>query len=143
MQNILLVISVFLLGTSAFTRQSPSDRGTSQTASPAETGTICVLPNSPDPPTRISPGGEYNPSTLTISIDQRQPIPWPHKKPVKIEEILRPGRHLITLRSDGKRIQSFWFRFSDYKDSTLCVYYDGYQGVQFGDKYTTYWCKCK
>jgi hypothetical protein len=39
---------------------------------PAEhkTGSICVLPNSPEPPTRISPGGDYNPDTLTIRIDK-------------------------------------------------------------------------
>ena len=29
-----------------------------------KSGSICVLPNSPEPPTRISPGGEYNPDTL-------------------------------------------------------------------------------
>jgi hypothetical protein len=107
-----------------------------------ETGTICVLPNSPDPPTRISPGGDYNPATLTIGVDHQQPIPWPHKRRTLIENLDLKGRHLIVLRSDRKRIQSFYFRFSDYRDTKLCVAYDGYQGVQFGDKYTTYWCRC-
>ena len=142
MRNIPFVISIFLLGAYALARQSHADNPSPQAANPPDSGTICVLPNSPDPPTRISPGGDYNPSTLTISLDQRPPIPWPHKTPTKIEAIPRSGRHLITLHSDGKRIQSFWFRFSDYKDSTLCVSYDGYQGVQFGDKHTTY-CKCR
>jgi hypothetical protein len=119
-----------------FSQTAPTDNS-------GNVGTICVLPNSLNPPERISPGGEYNPATLTISIDQRPPVPWPHKKTLRIEDIPQAGRHLITLRSDGKRIQSFWFRFSDYKDTTLCVSYDGYQGVQFGDKHTAYWCRCK
>jgi hypothetical protein len=106
-------------------------------------GIVCVLPNSPDPPTRFSPGGYYNLETLTIAIDSRSPVRWPHKAPFKIEDIDLKERHLIVLRSDGKRIQSFHFRFTDYKDRTLCVSYDGYQGVQFGDRYTTYWCRCK
>lgn len=92
---------------------------------------------------RISPGGEYNPSTLTITIDKKPPVPWPHKEKVKIRGLTLSERHLIVLRSDGKRIQSFWFQFSGYRDSNLCVAYDGYQGVQFGDKYSTLWCKCK
>ena len=49
--------------------------------------------------------------------------------------------HLLT--SDGKRIQSFWFRFSDYKDVKLCLSFDGYQGVQLGDKQHALWCRCK
>ncbi len=86
-----------------------------------------MLPNSPEPPTRISPGGEYNPATLTVRIDKREPIPWPHKPPVRINELSLSDRHLIVLTSDGKRIQSFWFRFADYKDAELCMYFDGYQ----------------
>jgi len=106
-------------------------------------GIVCVLPNSPDRPTRISPGGDYNPDTLTIAIDSRLPVRWPHRISIKIADLDLNERHLIVLRSDGKRIQSFHFRFTDYKDRTLCVSYDGYQGVQFDDKYTTYWCRCK
>ena len=108
-----------------------------------ERGTICVLPNSPEPPTKISPGGEYNPTTLTVSIDKGSPIHWPHKKLVKIENLLLNERHLVVLTSDGKRIQSFHFQFSDYREVKLCLYFDGYQGVQMGDKQSTYWCKCK
>lgn len=68
----------------------------------------------------ISPGGEYNPATLTISIDKRPPVAWPHKQSVKIEKLSLSERHLIVLKSDGKRIQSFWFRF-EKNDSRVCV----------------------
>ena len=95
----------------------------------SETGAVCVLPNAEEPPTRISPGGEYNPATLTISIDKRPPVAWPHKQSVKIEKLSLSERHLIVLKSDGKRIQSFWFRF-EKNDSRVCVAFDGYQGVQ-------------
>lgn len=78
-----------------------------------------------------------------MGIDKRPLVPWPHKRTIKIENLALNERHLIVLRSDGRRIQSFWFRYSEFKDSKLCVSYDGYQGVQFGDKYNTFWCRCK
>ncbi len=108
-----------------------------------ERGPVCVLPNSAAPPTRISPGGEYNPATLTVRIDKGQPILWPHKQPVRIENLALSGRHLVVLTSDGKRIQSFWFQFSDYRAVKLCLYFDGYQGVQVGNGKNALWCKCK
>jgi hypothetical protein len=136
---LVLVVALSVVGNA---RRSPNS-GAPHDSTPHETGTVCVLPNSAEPPTRISPGGEFNPSTLTISIDQQPPVAWPHKRTVKIENLTLSERHLIVLTSDGKRIQSFGFRFSDYKDTKLCVSYDGYQGVQFGDKYNTFWCRCK
>jgi len=110
---------------------------------PSDAGTVCVLPNSADPPTRISPGGEYNPATLKLSIDKQTPIAWPHKQPVRIEHLALSGRHLVVVTSDGKRIKSLWFRFSDFRDPKVCIYFDGYQGVQLGDRHSTYWCRCK
>jgi hypothetical protein len=105
-------------------------------------GILCVLPNSSDPPVRTSPGGEYNPATLTVSVDQRAPTRWPHTSPVRIENLTLNDRHLIVLKSDGKRIQSFRFRFSDYGESNLCVAFDGYQGVQLGGGRNAKWCRC-
>jgi hypothetical protein len=108
-----------------------------------ERGTICVAPNPSEPPTRISPGGDYNPATLRLSVDKGKPILWPHKDSVKIADLNLAERHLIILTSDGKRIQSFWFRFSDYKSTDLCVDFDGYQGVRLQEKKYSPWCKCK
>lgn len=106
-------------------------------------GTVCVLPNSSEPPRLISPGGEYNPATLKVRIDKSQPILWPHKQLVRIENLSLDERHLVVLTSDGKRIQSLWFRFTDYKDVKLCLYFDGYQGVQLADRSSARWCRCK
>jgi len=104
-------------------------------------GALCVLPNSPEPPTRISPGGEYNPATLTLRIDKRESLPWPHKKPVVIYGLGLADSHMVGLTSDGKQIQSFRFKFSEYHDEKLCISYDGYQGVQLGNRTNALWCK--
>ena len=114
-------------------------------ALPAQTGggTVCIAPNSTEPPTRFSPGGSYNPATLMLKIDKQQPVPWPHKESFKIQGLDLKGRHLMVLISDGKRIQSFWFKFADFKSVDLCVAYDGYQGVQLADAKHCPWCKCK
>jgi len=84
----------------------------------------------------VSPGQEYNPATLFVRIDQREAIPWPHEKPVSITELTLGEPHLVVLTSDGKRIQSFRFRFSEYPSAELCMSFDGYQGVQLYDKGT-------
>jgi hypothetical protein len=122
--------------------QSQSGNGKSAPDDHGKNGTICVLRNSPDPPSRISPWGEYNPATLTVRIDNRQPILWPHKRSIKIENLSLDERHLVVLTSDGKRIQSLWFRFSE-KETRLCLYFDGCQGVQLGNEQNALWCKCK
>jgi hypothetical protein len=91
----------------------------------------------------VTPGQNFNPATLTLKIDKRPPIPWPHKESVKVEDLDVGERHLVVLTSDGKKIQSFWFNFSDYKTTDLCISFDGYQGVQLGDKKSSPECKCK
>jgi hypothetical protein len=137
-----IAILLTLLSVGASAQEEQSDRNKSSSGSQQESGTVCVLPNSPDPPTRISPGGEYNPSTLRVRIDKREPILWPHKHLVRIENLNLGERHLVVLTSDGKRIKSFWFRFSQYKETKLCLNFDGYQGVDLEGKLFS-WCKCK
>jgi hypothetical protein len=107
------------------------------------TGSICVLTNSPEPPTRISPGGMYNPDTLTVRVDRGELIRWPHKEPVLIEGLNLQDNHLVVLTSDGKRIQSFRFKFAEEDEAKLCIYFDGYEGVQLGNRKTAFWCKAK
>ena len=108
-----------------------------------KSGSICVLPNPLEPPTKISPGGAYNPDTLTVRVAEQESIRWPHKKPVLIDGLDLQEQHLVVLTSDGKRIQSFRFKFSEYHDAKLCMYFDGYQGVQLGNRTDALWCKVK
>ena len=116
---------------------------TGQPESSSEHGSVCVLPNSPEPPTRISPGGEYNPDTLTLRIDAQKTIRWPHKQPVLMNDLDLKANHLVVLTSDGKRIKSFRFKFSEGDDAKLCIYFDGYQGVQLGSQKNADWCRVK
>jgi hypothetical protein len=106
-------------------------------------GTVCVAPNPAEPPARISPGGEYDPKTLSVKIDSGRLLLWPHAEGVLIANLDLDRRHLVTLTSRGKIIQSFWFRFSEYRSNDLCVSFDGYQGVQLQDRKQARWCKCK
>jgi hypothetical protein len=115
-----------------------------RTTTPAgQTGSVCVLPNSPKPPTMISPGGMYNPNTLTVRIDNRETIHWPHKTPTLINGLDIEGKHLIALTSDGRQIMSARFKFPDYHDAQLCAYFDGYQGIMLGNTSDALWCKVK
>jgi len=134
MKTVLLVCSALVLSNSSFAQQSLAEGKSSR-------GALCVLPNSPEPPTRISPGGEYNPATLTFRIDKGESIRWPHKKPVVIDGLGLENPHMVVLTSGGKRIQSFRFKFSEYHDEKLCISYDGYQGVQLGNRTNALWCK--
>jgi hypothetical protein len=106
-------------------------------------GSLCVLPNPAARPTRISPGGDYNPDTLKLQVDKRPPINWPHTERMRIDDLDLGERHLVVLTSDSKRIFSFWFKFSEYLDSNLCIYFDGYQGVDLGNTRDALWCKVK
>jgi hypothetical protein len=142
METTRIAILLTVLSVVAAAQEEQSDRNKASSGNQPEFGTVCVLPNSPDPPTRISPGGEYNPATLTVRIDKLEPISWPHKHPVRIENLALNERHLVVLTSDGKRIKSFWFRFSQYNEVKLCLYFDGYQGVDLEGKMFL-WCKCK
>jgi hypothetical protein len=102
---------------------------------------VCVAPIPAAPPERISPGQNCNPDTLSIGFDRREAVPWPKEDWMKFEDLDPAIRHLVVLTSDGKRIQSFWFRFSDYRSDALCLSFDGYQGIQL--QKSTPRCKCK
>ncbi len=137
------VLAVALFMSGVLSLPSNSAAQTKPTESDNEQGSVCVLPNSSERPTRMSPGGEYNPKTLTLRIDKQEPIRWPHKEPVLIDALDLQANHLVVLTSDGKRIQSFRFKFADDDDAKLCIYFDGYQGVQLGNKKNADWCRVK
>jgi hypothetical protein len=111
-------------------------------AAQSKPGTVCVTPISPTRPERVSPGGDYNPATLTLRFAKRETIRWSTKDWMKFEQFDPSVRHLVALTSDGKRVQSFWFRFSDYRSESRCLAFDGYQGVQLYESATAR-CKCK
>jgi len=106
-------------------------------------GKICVAPVSPEPPTLGREGGFYNPATFTMRIDKGKPIVGPHDEFIQIGDLELNKRHLVVFTSDGKPIQSIWFRFSDYESTDLCLSFDSYLFVQLKDRKQAPWCRCK
>lgn len=108
-------------------------------------GTVCVGPVSPERPTIGRMGGFYNPATLTVRIDKGQPIVGPHKDCIEIGDLDLNKRRLVVVSSDGKPIQSLWFRFSG-GSTFLCLMFDSYDFITLNDlsqkKYVP-WCKRK
>ncbi len=130
-------------GPAEFTADIPVRNGSTKRGNAQEDWQRLRSAQFPGTPTRISPGGEYNPKTLTVRMDKQEPIHWPHKEPVLIDSLDLQARHLVVLTSDGKRIQSFQFKFAEDDDARLCIYFDGYQGVQLGSKKNADSCKGK
>jgi hypothetical protein len=104
-------------------------------------GTVCVGPISPEMPTFALPGGIYSPTTLSVRIDKRQPIIGPHKDCIKISNLDLTKRHLVVVSSDGKPIQSLWFRFFE-GSAYLCLDFDSYDLITLNEKKNAKWCKC-
>jgi hypothetical protein len=91
-----------------------------------KTGLLCVIP---DPPTSmIYANVPYDPKTLMFKVDNGKKTPWPQKTGFKIEGLSLSETHLVVLYSWGKPIQSFRFRFADFKETELCLLFDGYGG---------------
>jgi hypothetical protein len=89
-----------------------------------------------------------NSGMLTIKIDTRESVPWPHKESIKIDDLDLTQSHLVVASCDGKPVQSFRFHFSEFKASGLCLtfedLFDGYEGMRLWDARHSPWCKkCK
>jgi len=96
-------------------------------ASPeSKTGTLCIIPDAPGCCTRVS--GPFDLKTLMFKIDGGEKTRWPEKAVLKIDGLSIEEGHLVVVYSSGKAIQSFKFRFSQYKQSHLCLLFDGYGG---------------
>ncbi len=106
-------------------------------------GTICVLAQPDHFPDGIVMGAlDYNPATLKLRIDKQNAISWPHKENLKISDLNPEERHLLTIISNGKPIQSVWFRFSEFETPVICLHFDGYGAIQMENiKHSL--CKCK
>jgi len=111
--------------------------------SQSKRGTVCVGPISSEKPSRaLDASGIYNPQTLTVRIDKEDPIVGPHQDCVKIGSLDLGKRHLIVITSDGKPIQSLWFRFEG-GETEECLEFDSYHLITLSEKKHAPWCKCK
>ena len=111
---------------------------------PAEpgTGSICVVPVRRSEKNLL---GEVDcdPAKLSLRIDTGQVVPWPQKESLKVEDLDQIQRHLVAVLCAGKPLQSFKFRFSEFKTRELCLYFDSYQGVQLQGRDVARRCNCK
>ena len=116
-------------------------------SSESEQGWLCVQPIPTRPPSNV-PGLLCNSGKLSIKVDKAPSVPWPHREPLKIDGLDLNQSHLVVASCDGKPVQSFRFRFSEYKASGLCLLFDdlfdGYEGMRMWDAQHAPWCKkCK
>jgi hypothetical protein len=116
-------------------------------SSQSELGWLCVSPVPARPPSNV-PGSLCNSGMLTLRVDTRDSVPWPHKESFKIDNLDLTQSHLVVASCDGKPIQSFRFHFSELKANGLCLtfqdMFDGYEGMRLWDAKRAPWCKrCK
>jgi hypothetical protein len=96
------------------------------TSAEPKTGMLCVIPDPPGCCQLVSI--PFDLKTLMFKIDNGKKTPWPQKMGFKIEGLGLAEKHLVVVYSGGKPIQSFRFRFTDYKETELCLLFDGYGG---------------
>ena len=109
----------------------------------ADTGLLCVAPNSAEMPQRCAPGlcagGE-----LSLKVDGRPVQPWPKSESMKIAGLSTSEQHRVVIYRAGKAQQSFKFRFPQNKPANLCLFLnDLYWTAQLWEPKSTPWCKCK
>jgi len=100
---------------------------------------LCVIPDPPGCCQRFTV--PFDLKTLMFRIDNGNKTPWPQKPGLKIEGLSLEEKHLVVVYSGGKAIQSFRFRFTDYKEAGLCLLFDGYGGPDL--RQMAKWCGCK
>jgi hypothetical protein len=106
-----------------------------------DSGTMCVAPVPLDLSNKVVGWVPFNPATLSVQIDKKPQMAWPHKAGFKVSSLDLKQRHLVTLISDGKRIQSFWFRFTDFQSTDLCLSCDGFP-PELQEARHAPWCGC-
>lgn len=106
-------------------------------------GSICIQPLPVHSSFMLCVSGK-----LSIRVDSRHSIPWPHQNPMKIDGLDVTWSHRVIVGCNAKSVQAAIFRFSDYQSDELCLIFDsmfdGYEGMRLFDPKQASWCKkCK
>ena len=109
------------------------------TSAEPKTGMLCVIPDPPGCCSLVTV--PFDLKTLMFRIDNGKKTPWPQKMGLKLEGLSLAEKHLVVVYSGGKPIQSFRFRFTDYKETELCLLFDGYGGPDL--RHMSKLCHCK
>jgi len=108
-------------------------------------GSICVAPIPPEPPhTAATPELFCKSGKLSLRIDDREAVSWPHDESLKLSDLSQAERHRVAVLCDGKPQQTFRFRFSEFRTDQQCLFInDLYQTVQLWESRQAPWCTCK
>jgi hypothetical protein len=107
-------------------------------------GTVCVAPIPAKPPSTAATEDLFCLSgKLSLKFDGLPTIFWPRSKSLTINSLDATVNHKVLVLCEGKPQQSFKFRFSQFKESKLCLYInDLYQIVELQEAKKSPWCKC-
>jgi hypothetical protein len=95
-----------------------SDAAGARARTQAANGTICIVAVPPDPDPRA-----YISEHFGVRLDQGPWVAVSATKTTRVVDLHTGSKHLVSIR-DGKRVvESFWFRFDDYKSRDLCLWY--------------------
>ena len=100
--------------------------GAQPAAAESSNGTICVASVPRPTPGEISlgnPTGGNRVFAFSVQVDDGSIHPISHDKGVKIAGLSVKLRHLIKIRSQGRLLHSFYFRFAEYKSKDLCLWF--------------------
>lgn len=91
-------------------------------------GTVCVAPATLLPEgvgvrSLATPTGEPRARVFKVQIDGRPAVRVSDKAGVKIGGLALGRRHLVRIYGDGKPLESFRFKFSDYSSRELCLWF--------------------
>ena len=112
------------------------------------TGSICIA--APDRPTAgekslANPAGRNRISTYSIQVDRLPATVASNDRAVRIASISSGRKHLVKIVGDGKVVQSFWFSFSTFHSTGLCLWFNSlyetwslWEAKEAGAK-----CKCR
>ena len=89
-------------------------------------GIICIgpipIPNS-EAISLTNPSGGDRKFDFSVQIDNGRIIQLYFNKSVLYDSLAIDSKHLITIRNQGKIIQSFWFEFETYESESLCLWF--------------------
>jgi len=111
------------------------------------TGRVCIAPAkppTPGPKSQGNPTGENRVRQYTIQIDSLSPVQVSSTSAQLIPSIPSNGVHWVRIKGDGKLVESFKFKFSDFPSTNLCLFFNPlYETWNLRDaKQARSLCKC-
>ena len=96
------------------------------TGAKASSGSVCiatVTPPSSGQKSLSNPAGGNRISSYSIQVDKRKPLIASKDRSINIPSLAVDRRHLLKIFGDGKPVESFWFSFSEFSTTKLCLWF--------------------